>query len=328
MAAMLLCIAALTVTRKVDDYTLSLFQGSFVVRRGSEVARVPLNPPEEKPILVALFRRDRNFAVWDDRGLTVRTGRSVHSTRLPDIAVTRKLFPKEEILKTVGMIHQGVRRKEADSLAGSRRIGHEAYFLLRWNETSGKPWLEALVSVDLAAKHPEPVLIGRFEGISTAEGRIADKLFLANGCLCAATRREHDWGIASYSPTNKEFLFRSEGNDLVSMEPTGLYIERTPYGTNIGGRIDLKTGTPTRMFEDRSKPGWMDAGEPALAYTTGHNRRVLRNCDSGAELLVSDKARARRCGKLVIVWSPPEAPSHAYLYDPVRWDRLAAWKAR
>ncbi len=328
MAATLLCLALLASPQKVDNYTLTLFERNFVLRRGADVTRVPLKRPEEKPRLVVLYRRDRNYAVWDDRGLTVRAGRYVHSTRLPEIAVTPKLFPRPEILKTIDLIHRGVRKKEADSLAGSRRIGHEAYFLVRWNDANGKPWLEALVRVDLGAKHPAPVLLGRFEGLSSAEGKIADKLFLANGRLSAATRREHDWGIASYSSQDDEFQFRSVGSQLVSALPNGLYLERTTYGTTLGGRLDFKTDVPGPLFEDRKATGWLDAEDPPLAVTHIHGGNVLRNCESGADLPISAKAQARRCGKLVLVWSPPENPTHAYLYDPVRWTRLAEWAGK
>src|SRR5579862_5160176 len=204
MAAALLWLALLASQPKVDNYTLALFEGSFVVRQGSEVTRVPIKPPESKPLLVVLYRRDKNFAVWDDRGLTLRAGKVAHSYRLAEISVTPKLFSKQEIQKTIDLIHKGMRHKEADSLSGSRRLGKNVYFLARWTDHDKKPWLEALVQVDLSQRHPAPVLLGRFEGFTTADARISDKMFVANGHLCAATRRDHDWGIASYSPRSEE----------------------------------------------------------------------------------------------------------------------------
>jgi hypothetical protein len=331
MAVSLLIAGLLALQPDHGHYTLSLFEGNFVVRGVGQVIRVPINPAPPKPKLVVLYRRDRNYAVWDDRGLTLRAGHYVHSYKLTDIAITPKLFKSDEIHDTIALIHRGVRHKEADALSGSGRIGHNVYFLARWTESSGKPWLEALVKVNLEDPHPTPSLVGRFEGLTTAKQKIDDKMFLAGGRLTAATRRDHDWGVAFFSPTDREFTFRSQGDQLVDVSETGLFTEKTSCGNVYGGRLDWVTGAATRLFEDRPEKGkdnslyWLDQSLPPVAITRSPYARVIRDCETGAELPASEKAIARRAGSLMLVWSPEDAPTHAYVYDPADWKRLASW---
>lgn len=334
MAASLLLLAILAPPPKPTHYTLTVFEGNFVLRHGSDVARVPIVAPPPKPKLVELYRRDKTYAVWDERGLTVRYGRHVHSYRLEEVAVSPKLFAPEEIQRTIDLIHAAKRQKGADALSGSRRIGQNVYFLARWDGADGKPWLEALVKVDLAASEPKPELIGRFEGLSTATLKIDDRLFLSDGLLSVATRRAHDWGVASYSWPGHEFQFRTVGDELVDAFPSGLFVERTSYGTVLGGRFDPRTFSPTRLFEDRpADPSatpleWLDGDLPPLAFVRSPSGRALRDCETGSELPASAAAKARRAGRLVIVWSPAANPEHAYAYDPDGWVRLASWNRK
>ena len=108
MAVWLLVGGMLALQPKLSNYTLSLFEGNFVLRSRSEVQRIPVIVPATRPALVMLYRRDRNYAVWDDRGLTVRAGKYVHSTRLTEISVSPKLFTPDEIQRTVDLIHSGL----------------------------------------------------------------------------------------------------------------------------------------------------------------------------------------------------------------------------
>jgi hypothetical protein len=329
MAGALLLLGILLQPPKSNQYTLTVFEGNFVVRHGSDVVRVPIDPPVPKPHLVVLYRRDRTYAVWDDRGLTIRHGSHVQSYRLPEIAITPKLFSADEIRRTIDLIHAGKRQKDADALSGSKRIGADVYFLVRWDGADGKPWLEALVKVDLTQPAPKPVLVGKFEGLSIATKKVDEMLFLANGRLAVATRRDHDWGIASYAWPAHEFQFRSVGDGLMAAFPSGLFTEKTSYGTILGGRVDSRTFEPSRLVEDRPLTGsaieWLDGDEPPIAMTSSPGGRALGDCETGAELPVSLGAKACRAGRFVIVWSPGPSPAHAYVYEPESWTRLASW---
>ena len=159
----------------VDAPTLEYYQDHFVVRRGVEAWRVPAHPPATRPVLAVAFRRNQNYAVWDERGLTIRRGEQVRHTFLPDVPTSPRLFEREEILNTVELIRAGKRKRDADSLSGAMRIGNDAFFLVRWEE-DGKPWTEALVSVDLSASSLQPKVLGRFEGVSVAYRPIDDRL--------------------------------------------------------------------------------------------------------------------------------------------------------
>jgi len=173
---LLLCLSFYQ--KKVDTPNLRLFQDSFVVRLGAQKADVPIQLPREKPALSVSFRKNQTYAVWDDRGLTIRIGKTAKSTRLEEIAVTPKIFTADEIRETAGLIKAKKRSKKAASLSGARRIGTTVYFLLRWEDSAGKPWMESLVSVDLAKPTFHPTLLARLPGLSLADKPIDDKLIL------------------------------------------------------------------------------------------------------------------------------------------------------
>src|SRR4051812_48053687 len=124
--ALLLCLVVSQTA--VDKPTLYFYQDSLIIRRGNDKEAVPLQLAKKPAPLSVLYRRNKTFAVWDERGLTVRIGKKVRSTHLPDIAVSPRVFPRDEILKTIDLIHRGKRKKGANALSGSRRIGNTAYF--------------------------------------------------------------------------------------------------------------------------------------------------------------------------------------------------------
>src|ERR1051325_6044644 len=86
---------------KAQPATIDLFQDSFIVRYNGKRAEVPLQVPRPKPALNVSFRKNQNFAVWDDRGLTIRIGKQVKSLRLEEFAVSPRIFTKAEIQETI-----------------------------------------------------------------------------------------------------------------------------------------------------------------------------------------------------------------------------------
>lgn len=328
-ASLLLCLALNQTS--VEPFQINYLEETFIVRGNELTERVPLQLPKPKPTLSVAFRKNTTFAVWDDRGLTIRHGRRVRSTRLPEIAVSPRAFEREQILETLDKIKAKDRRREASGLSGARRVGNFAYFLVRWNERNGSPWLEALVRVDLNSPTSKPEFVGRFGGLSTATAAIDDRMFLREGRLAILARATKEWGLATYDLAGKRFDFQALGENLETVVPAGqdtlAFIERTAYGTRVAGELDLTTLTRRELAEVRGRARFLDGDLPRLLVANNGREAVIRNLDSGSELRLPASSSLRRTRAGVLVWSPVRPPKRATLYDPARWSPRAEWAA-
>lgn len=323
---------ALTWQSKVS---LQYFQDDFIIRSGAKkvVARVkdaPLAAPN-----AVVFRKDRTFAVWDERGLTVRIGKRFKSYRLQEIATSPKVFDRDQIRENLALFASGKRSKAASALSGARRIGENAYFLVRWEDSPGKPWLEALVRVDLTEKAPAWHYVGKFEGYSTAKAPIEDKLWLHAGSLTVVARRGEDWGESFYSSDLKAFGFRKLGVRLIDLAPNprrsthpemgASFVEKTAYGTYLAGTVDLETAKRTEILESWAPVQLIDQASPMLALIGEGDHLALRNGDSGVEMALPSGAQIRRTTEGLLVWTPSASPTKAWLYRTEDFAVRATW---
>lgn len=328
IAALILGLAATGQT--VDKPTLQYYQQTFVIRQQDDVLRIPLVQPVLKIKLYVAFRKNDGFAVWDDRGLTVRRGPRAVSTRLPAIAVSPKVFSREEIRSTLRSIQAGERTKDAGGLSGAKRIGTDAYFLVRWEDQEKKPWAEALVKVDLSATKPEPELVGRFEGLSSASKPIDDELSVVGNKLAIVSHRDDTWGLATYDPESRTFDYTALGDSLVDYLPVsptqGLFIERTSYKTSIVGRIDLSTKSRSVLYEGREKLRLIDSTNPPIVLASKPGTTKLINAETGVVRSLPYQLECRRAGADVICWTPAETPQAVWLISPASWEIRARWR--
>lgn len=318
--------------KPVDKYTLEFFQQNFVIRRGDTVLRAPLKLVPEKPRTSIMYRKDQTFAVWDDRGLTVRTGSRVSSTHLNYIPTSPKVFPRSDITRMLPKFASGERRKDASSLAGSCRVGSDVYFLVRWEDRDFKPWLEALVKVDLSSAEPKPVYVARLDRFSFATKAIDDQLFATDDSLFVITRDNGRWGVSRFDPrqgSRFDATELGEGLDSILTGPKGYayVVEKTDFGSRVAARVNLNSETRKDLIESPSRMKFIDALIPELIVINGPKSQVLHNGETGADLELPPSAAARRAGKHVVVWSPYDAPKTATLYDPARWEAIATWRA-
>ncbi|MBI3721699.1 MAG: hypothetical protein HY248_04025, partial [Fimbriimonas ginsengisoli] len=274
---------ALAGTAQTPPVSISYSQGSFIIRSGREMEVVPAKLETHQAPKAVAFRRNKTYAVWDSRGLTIRVGSVAKSFRLPELAVSPRLSSREQILETLKLVEAGKRTKEASALSGGKRLGNWAYFLARWDDTSGKPWLEALARVSLIESKPAWRLVGKFEGVSLGRGSIDDRLYTRAGSLVVVERLGEAWGEASYSPTLGAFGFRPMGKGLEAFMPQaegrGLFVERTGYGSQIGGEADGGSGSRHELIETHAKIEFVDTRRPIFAILGG---RELRNAETGA----------------------------------------------
>jgi hypothetical protein len=306
--------------------TLTLDKVGFTAVALGKTAKEPLVAAAQTTDRVT-YRKDDAFAVWDSRGLSIRHGSFVMSSRLVEVAVTPKLFSREEILETQAAIATKDRKKEASALSGSRRIADEAYFLLRWDDKAGKPWLEALVRVNLSQAKPKPELVGKFEGRSMAKGAIDDKLVLIGTSPAAFTKNaDGSWGLATFDRLKKEFAFKTLGQsllDAVTLSPRlALAMEKTDYGKVRVTRMDLVTGARRDLAELSGEPAFLDAGLPPLVRVPTNLGPALRNLETGVQMNLPAKPVVRRTPAGIIVW-PEGKPELGALYSPERFLRLA-----
>ena len=120
----ILMAATLAPGLKKDEPSLIHRGGFFIIRENGVREDVPLKKEAIPRPPSVIYRKDANYAVWDSRGLTIRKDGRVRNTRLPDIALTPKLFSRDEILQTKDLLQNKKRQKGADALSGSMRVGN------------------------------------------------------------------------------------------------------------------------------------------------------------------------------------------------------------
>lgn len=316
----------------VSGLSIRLADQSFVVEDEGRKVTVPLNRPAPPAPRAVTYREGDAFAVWDtERGLSIRKGKRLVSSWLPELPLSKRLFPPEEIAKNQERLKSKEIQLGASSLAGSTRLGGIAYFLVQWREKGGAPWLEALVKVDLGDKKPIVELVGRFDGVSMAREKLGDELVGFEDRLMVVARQGEAWGIARYNPDSGNFAFDVAGSGLARSHSIGartaVVEEKTPYGTVLLARVYLPNGTRRNLAEVRGSFELVDQAEPLIVRLRDARGTALRNLDTGAELRLPGPSRVDRSEMGVIVSSPPKEPTTALLFDPARWDRLALWSA-
>ncbi len=317
--------------KAADKTSVQYYQGQFSVSELGQTTRFPLT--EDAPSLpkVAAFRRNDIFAVWDERGLTIRNGEKAVSYRLPDIALSPKVFSREEITRTVRRIRNGECLKTAAALSGAKRIGKDAFFLLRWEDAKSEPWAEVLVRVDLSEENPQTHLVGRFGGLSMARHAVDDKLQLLHGKLAVIERSGATWGLSTFDPSTKEFQTQPIGGQLswLSLLNTtqALFTETSAYGTNIAGRVDLETGTRKVLYEGREHLQFVDTAAPELILADSGTKTKVVNAKTGSIRIFPSNLHAKRSDQRVILWTGADEPTAVWLEDPVEWTTLATWRA-
>lgn len=275
-----------------------------------------------------LFRKDDAYAVWDARGLSIRKGRTALTTRLQGLSVTPKLFTTDEILVNRACFALGLRSPYASGLSGAKRVGTTVTFLVRWDDFSGAPWMEALVEVDLSQPSPHVQLLGAFEGLSI--GPKGDRLRLEGAGVAALARRgDGSWGKASWDPKTAKFDFQAMGENLVDFAflgpQSGYAYERTSYGSTLLARFHFPTAAKRTLMESRGTVKLLDDKEPWLAVAKEENGLWLHNLETGTKLLLPSSGLVRRMGLGLLVASPLPKPESAALYSLERFERTALW---
>lgn len=271
------------------------------------------------------YRKDETNVYWDALGITVTNGDWSYTTNLEEAALSPKLFTREEILKTKELVSQRKRELAANALSGSLRIGNNVYMLVRWDDSSGKPWLEAVYSVSLSEKRAKPVLLAKSPGFSLAKGEADDVLFATPGGFGTYVRTpEGDWGTALYDLDKKTFTFTKMGTNLVAYDrqTAGRWIaELTPYKKT---RISWMANNGSRrvIHEVKTVVEFVRGAKPMVAVVGTNLGTGLLNLDSGIFVNLPADGVVRLTPHGFLVW-PDKNPEKAYLLSSPTFTKVA-----
>lgn len=340
-------VLALAALIQAPAASLSYGGGSFTIRYGAKTEsvdviapRMGMAPPQrvDKTGSLELIwdyqgaRLERgDYAIsWTSKGLWVREGKWSHVTRLPEIATSPKLQSADSIREVLARAGKGELELGASSLAGAEAIGDKLVLLIRWEDKLRKPWLEALISLDVAGRQRKPALIGKFTGFTRAAAQgDDDRLFMMGQALAAVTEDGAKWGLARFDPETGASTFDSFGERLDSWAAKGdslYFVERTEYGTNLAGAVE-RSGAGRRLFaEARRSARWLALDPPLLHLEDSEGVRLMHAISGRLqEFAAGTDARWTNAG--VLAWSPAKAPVRAALFNPEGWRPLARWEA-
>jgi hypothetical protein len=313
---------------------LAYENGGFTVSipgREERIASSPLEPPKGPVATPVFYRKDATFAAWDARGLTIRVGEKVTSTRLSSFLLDPLLNSPAEIAKHRFLIQAGRMKSGAADLVAARRFKHETLWVVRWQELDGKQVADALVAVDLGAANPEPKVVAKLKGRLIADGPITSRLLALADKVTLIEANETRWGIVQWDPVAKRLSRSGMGHTLRAVEMIsnrlGAFVESTPRGTQVLGRLDLVSKGRKDLLETPGEAMLLDRATPWIAYVIEGGEARLHNLDSGAKMTIPADSYAKRGAKSLLIWSGGSHPSAAALYDWVRWDKLANWVA-
>lgn len=313
--------------------TITYIDGAFELKTQAQSLKVAteryVGPPPFPSDNVTLSYAGRQIS-FDAKGLGIRQGAAFGYSRLPSLAMTTKLFGNAEIKETKEKITSGVREAGFSALSGFEYVGSTLYLLLRWEEKNGTPWMEALVGIDLSKQQLQPALIGRFDGMSYATGRVDDRLEFRDGRLAAFTVKGTEWGMASIVPENGAKTFTSFGPKAASARPIpggskAIGLSPSGYGTTLVTLVDLGTSAWRMAAEIRGQI--RGVVEPNVLHWREGSQNVYTNLETGAELRPGWDPVPVHTSLGLLMWSPSVNPDKAFLYDTESFRVVGSWTA-
>jgi hypothetical protein len=288
--------------------------------------------PSALPTQVA-FRHGDKWAVYDERGLSVRVGQRVRTFRLEDYPLSPKLWEKNQIIENKQKIESKTYSLRPNALMGSVQEGSKTWWILQWHSLGSEKavWLEVLLVVDLSQSDPRPELVGRLPLLTSRVGglRIEQKLFRAgDGLSVVGVLDDNRWGVGLFSLSSRTWSTKSLSNeppyDFTVSGRRMYYLSghRAPYRLFVA---DLATGD---FRELRSVPGAQPSvlsadSQVFLTYRhstgSGDLELTLVNLRTGSEVSLRAQSPVVRVGSLgVAIFDgvASKAPSKVYLYQP------------
>ena len=315
-------------TKPVDKsipqaYQLRYFQGEFILRKDRDAwrARVPAAPMA--PVTSIAYRKDDRWAVWDERGLTIRVGEKLTSTKLDGIARSPRIFPHDELVESLEKMRKGERSPFAGGIGGSRRVGNFVYFVPRWYDQKGAIWLETLVRVDMTKPTPKPELVARIPG-TTLSRALLDKWLMADADgLTLPVTTPQGWSILKI----KDAEIFPYPQDATIVDLSGdRYIQRLSNNLYQFGKVDWKAAKLEMQFESRAKLQFVEI-DPDLLLATGDTNPSIYYRPTGALWPLPPRSLIDAIGPFLLAYrtKEPGVVTEATVFSRATGEKLAAW---
>jgi len=244
------------------------------------------------------------------------------------ISTSPKLFSQAQLDEINSDVAAKKKSLDVTAISGWEKIGNRVYLIMRWEDSSSKPWLEALVEIDFTGNAPVANLLGTFNGMTTAKGRVSDKLIGENGKLYAVTESDAGSQLDSYDIASKQFSSSELGtrftdSKLIEGSLSGMGFALTPAKTMLVSLIDREKATSRQVAEVRGAINGIYA--PAILHFGTPSRKVLLNLASGAEMVIPKDCGVESANAGVLLWTPKMNPKAAVLYSSGSFRTLARW---
>jgi hypothetical protein len=289
---------------------------SLVASNRQVVERYPLVESLNARPKVLSFRRDRMFATWDARGLTINNGHTAYSTKLEGIPVSPRLRKRDQILQAL----DGRWDLAVSAVSGGRRLGSFVYFVARWQRPGGSlpiVWLEALVRVNFAETDPRPEALAIVEGTSFSAAPVEDNLTVSGEKLLLPVHKGPEWGLWTYDTQLGTASYTKLGTGVkfakALADGTIGFVEKTSMDSYVAGTLDPATLEKHETLESSEVLRFADAGAPGLVRAIGFDSETLHWLDDGRTVTVPEGARIKRGALAVVVWLGDSKPTKAWV---------------
>lgn len=271
---------------------------------------------------------DKYVLTFNEKHVGFRRDNKSNYSGYSMIASSPKLFSQAQLDEINRDVAAKKKSLDVTAISGWEKIGNRVYLIMRWEDSTSKPWLEALVEIDFTGNAPVANLLGTFNGMTTARGRVNDKLIGENGKLYAVTESDAgsqlDWyDIASKQFSSSELGTRFTDSKLIEGSLSGMGFAVSPAKTMLVSLIDREKATSRQVAEVRGAIHGVYA--PAILHYGTANRKVLLNLTSGAEIVIPKDCGIEAVNAGILLWTPKTNPRAAALYSAGSFRTLARW---
>lgn len=331
---MVIGLSTLLVMAQTSVPKIDFKDGVFVVSgaRGTEKVPIAGTKPVSGPLDAKLTRfryASEGKTVWFDKnGIAYSQKGFRWRSTLRAVPTSGKVATKESNEELVRLLKEGQRKLDVSALSGWAVVDKQVYLLARWDDASKRPWLEALVSIDLSQKRPEPKLAAKWPGLSFATGVVDSALVTKDGALASLANGPENFGRAEFHIQSGETMFEPLGPRVskarfVPGTQTVWTLTPTSYGTNLLGLVNVGANSLRTVAEVRGK--MKGVVNPAVAQYVGVDGPRWLNLHTGAETAGTMDSQAWGTSNGILVWSPSHDPKSADLFDG-SFRKLATWK--
>lgn len=325
MSLVLLAVAA------IQAPTISFQDGAFRLQVADKRYEVPVSPVSALDTTKGTFRWTGGGigVAFGPGGLTAGKPGALKPVSLKEFVTSPRFQTPEQIRETVASIQKKERSAEPAALSGFEVVDGKLVLLFRWEDKAGKPWLEALATLQESPGTVKAVGMGRLDGLGLASGRVDDKLFIHNGRLTAANNLLGKFGIASVAKDGSDNKFRTLGEEVggVAWRPglSEAFVTRPNQDGSVAiSAVDTETGSWRSVLEYRGRignllpEGWAKLVVGGVPWAA--------NLATGAQVRLAANSDMAHTPFGLLVWAPARAPKEAWLFD-ANTRQVQAWRA-